>query len=51
MKPKNFPAKKAMRRLVAQKADLLSFESVATLQRERNVRTKKDRFGKGKVTR
>lgn len=41
MKPKNFPARKLRRQLVAQGADLNSTESITELQRARVVRSKK----------
>lgn len=41
MKPKNFPARKLRRQLVAQKKDLTQCEQ--ELSRARQVRTKKDR--------
>ncbi len=43
MKPKNFPARKLKRQLVAQGKDLNSKESIQLLEEARGIRTKKHR--------
>ena len=43
MKPKNFPAKKLRRQLIATGQDITLEENVKLLNRARNVKTKKDR--------
>ncbi len=51
MKPKNFPAKKLRRKLIADGKDLESPESIRALDEARGRKTKKDRSGKGRIAR
>ena len=46
MRPKNFPARKLRRQLLAAKKDINSEENIALLNQARNLNTKKDRSGK-----
>lgn len=46
MRPKNFPARKLQRQLLATNKDITSEENINLLNRARNIRTKKDRSGK-----
>ena len=43
MKPKNFPARKLIRQLKAQKKDINSDESKSLIEEARRIRTKKNR--------
>lgn len=51
MKPKNFPAKKLRRKLIADGEDLESPQSIQALSEARGIRTKKDGSRRGRVTR
>jgi hypothetical protein len=46
MRPKNFPARKLRRQLLAAKKDINSEENITLLNQARNLNTKKDRSGK-----
>ena len=43
MKPKNFPARKLQRQLLATGQDITLEENIKLLERARDIRTKKDR--------